>query len=203
MAGSAPARDAFATLLHQTLDDTPTRRLTFGQMVSAQSRASRTDGIAGPASRDGVASLGPAVSTVTPSTTTVDDRWVPPLGESRVTSTFGVRRHPVTGEVKAHDGIDLAAPVGTPVRAAATGTVTFAGRRGGYGLVVMIDHGDGTQTRYAHQSRLDVHVGDRVAAGQPIGAVGATGLATGPHLHFEIRRDGIPVDPAAVLGRAA
>lgn len=97
--------------------------------------------------------------------------------------------------------MDLAAPAGTPIVAAGGGTVTFAGPRGGYGNVVILDHGDGTETRYAHQQRLDVTVGQQVTGGQQIGTVGSTGNSTGPHLHFEVRRNGQPVDPAPLVGR--
>lgn len=113
----------------------------------------------------------------------------------RVSSEFGMRTHPVTGVRKSHTGIDFAAPTGTPIEAAAAGTVTFAGVRGGYGNLVIVDHGDGTETRYAHQHRIDVGVGQQVQRGQQLGTVGSTGMSTGPHLHFEVRRDGTPIDP--------
>lgn len=118
---------------------------------------------------------------------------------ARTTSGFGLRVHPVTGEERLHSGIDLAAPTGTPIAAAAAGTVTFAGPRGGYGNLVIVDHGDGTETRYAHQDSLAVVVGQVVAAGEVVGTVGSTGRSTGPHLHFEVRRHGEPVDPAHLL----
>lgn len=113
----------------------------------------------------------------------------------RVSSEYGPRVHPITGQHRPHTGIDVAAPTGTPVRAAAAGTVTFAGSRGGYGNLVIVDHGGGRETYYAHNSANHVAVGDRVVSGQDIAAVGATGMATGPHLHFEVRVDGEPVEP--------
>ncbi|RMH40722.1 MAG: peptidase M23 [Deltaproteobacteria bacterium] len=123
-----------------------------------------------------------------------------------LSSTFGERVDPIEGDRRFHAGVDLAAPEGTPVVAAGAGTVVRAGPAGGYGNLVVVDHGGGVHTRYAHLSDIAVQVGDRVAAGARIGAVGATGRATGPHLHFEVRRDGRPVDPTreiALKGFAA
>jgi len=128
--------------------------------------------------------------------------WSPPLESSRVSSPFGSRRmHPILGRVLPHSGADYAAPSGTPVRAAADGSVARAGWAGGYGILVEIIHPDGQTTRYAHLQRIDPSVrrGGFVRRGQVIGAVGMTGLATGPHLHFEIRRQGVAVDPERAL----
>lgn len=122
-----------------------------------------------------------------------------PVPGARVSSVFGDRFHPVDKEMKLHAGIDLAAPAGTPVRATAPGRVTFAGSRGGYGLTVEIRHGSGHLTRYAHLSEIDVAAGAEVARGVAIGKVGATGKVTGAHLHYEIRKDGAPVDPATYM----
>lgn len=121
----------------------------------------------------------------------------PALGT--VSSEFGTRRHPITGTVQLHAGIDIAAPTGTPVHATANGSVVFAGERGGYGLAVVIDHGYGIQTLYAHNSRLLVKAGDVVERGQPIALVGSTGLSTGPHVHYEVHVNGEPVNPRAYL----
>ncbi|SHF60169.1 MULTISPECIES: M23 family metallopeptidase [Halomonadaceae] len=120
----------------------------------------------------------------------------PVLG-ARLTSPFGNRRHPVYGGVRRHDGIDLAAPRGTPVVAAASGRISFLGRRGGYGRVVELEHASGTISRYTHLSRFTpgLAVGDSVITGDPLGAVGASGLTTGPNLHYEVRVDDRPVDP--------
>src|SRR5690606_29890169 len=94
-----------------------------------------------------------------------------------------------------HEGIDLAAPVGRSVHAYTSGTVTFAGRTAGLGLAVYIDHGNGLETRYGHLSKIYVKKGQKVSTGDKIGAVGSTGLSTGPHLHFEVRKNGKPQNP--------
>ncbi len=112
-----------------------------------------------------------------------------------VTSGFGMRVHPVLGYARMHSGVDIAAPSGTPVGSAAAGIVAFAGWSGGYGNLVVVDHGDGLATAYAHLSRTAVRTGQSVSQGQEIGNVGCTGLCTGPHLHFEVRVNGQPVDP--------
>ena len=117
----------------------------------------------------------------------------------RVTSGFGVRANPLGHGHENHAGIDLGAPAGSTIRAVKDGTVRFAGARGGYGNCVILDHGDGTETRYAHCESLDVVPGTAVRAGQAIATVGSTGRSTGPHLHFEVRRNGAPVDPSALL----
>jgi murein DD-endopeptidase MepM/ murein hydrolase activator NlpD len=115
----------------------------------------------------------------------------------RLSSAYGWRRDPIDGALKFHKGVDLAIPVGQDVPAARAGQVAFAGEMSGYGLTVLVDHGGGTSTRYAHLSELEVQAGDQVAAGQTIAKSGATGRVTGPHLHFEVLQDGQPVDPAA------
>lgn len=116
-----------------------------------------------------------------------------------VTSTFGWRIHPILGYSRFHAGLDFGAGYGTPIRAADTGTVIFAGWYAGYGNTVVIDHGKGTVTLYGHSSQLYVQAGQIVQRGQAIAAVGSTGLSTGPHLHFEVRQNGYPVDPLAYL----
>ncbi|MEE8600241.1 M23 family metallopeptidase [Euzebya tangerina] len=113
----------------------------------------------------------------------------------RVSSEFGYRIHPISGVSKLHAGMDIAAPGGTPIGAAGAGTVIFAGWRGGYGNAVIIDHGGGITTLYAHQSQLASSTGDVVSQGQVIGYVGTTGYSTGNHLHWEVRDAGSPVDP--------
>ncbi|MFT4744980.1 MAG: murein DD-endopeptidase MepM/ murein hydrolase activator NlpD [Nitriliruptoraceae bacterium] len=116
--------------------------------------------------------------------------------EGAVSSNFGPRVHPITGQRRDHDGLDIAAPTGTSVRAITDGTVVRAENAGGYGLLVEVDHGNGVITRYAHLSSIDVEVGQRLGVGGHLGAVGSTGRSTGPHLHVEVRVDGEPLDPA-------
>ncbi len=126
-----------------------------------------------------------------------DDHRTPAATESlRVTSAFGARLDPFSGRERMHHGLDLAAAEGTPVLAAAGGTVRYSGRRGGYGNVVIVAHDDGTESRYAHCRDLSVKAGERVGSGQAIATVGSTGRSTGAHLHFEVRRDGQAIDPA-------
>ncbi|MPZ72260.1 MAG: peptidoglycan DD-metalloendopeptidase family protein [Nitriliruptorales bacterium] len=143
--------------------------------------------------------------------TTEEDDPFPPLGgvgtasasprrlqrptKGPMTSGFGPRAHPVTGVRRLHAGIDIGAVTGTSIRAAAAGTVTFAGDVSGYGRMVIVDHGDGLTTLYAHQSSTSVRTGQVIDAGEGLGRVGATGTATGPHLHFEVRVDGAAQDP--------
>lgn len=112
-----------------------------------------------------------------------------------ITSAFGMRVHPITGIRKLHDGVDIGAPCGTPVKAAAAGTVRSARDDGGYGLRVVVDHGGGTSTAYAHLSSASVSAGEQVETRSVVGRVGTTGLSTGCHLHFMALDDGRPVDP--------
>ncbi|MFM2274390.1 MAG: Murein DD-endopeptidase MepM [Pseudomonadota bacterium] len=123
-----------------------------------------------------------------------------PLAFSRVTSSYGPRIHPVFGVQKDHKGTDYGAPAGTPVRTVADGVVTFAGRQSGYGNYVVIRHPDNAATAYAHLERISVRVGQRVKQGQNIGAVGATGTATGPNLHFEYLVKGQRTNPTRIVG---
>jgi len=116
-----------------------------------------------------------------------------------ITSGFGPRRDPIRGGSGFHPGVDMHAGYGEPISACRAGIVVTAGPQGGYGNVVVIDHGGGMATLYAHQSRIAVTVGQQVNAGQIIGYIGSTGYSTGPHLHFEVRIDGNPVDPAPYL----
>ena len=116
-----------------------------------------------------------------------------------ISSPFGWRVHPIFGTKKLHTGIDISVPYGTPIKAAAAGTVILAQTYGGYGNATAIDHGGGLSTLYGHQSKIIVEVGQKVTMGQVIGYVGCTGYCTGPHLHFEVREDGTPVDPIKYL----
>jgi murein DD-endopeptidase MepM/ murein hydrolase activator NlpD len=121
-----------------------------------------------------------------------------PLEFSRVTSGFKMRFHPILQTWRAHLGVDYAAATGTPVRSVGDGTVDFAGVQGGFGNVVMVKHRNNQTTVYAHLSRINVKKGQNVSQGQNIGAVGATGWATGPHLHFEFRVNGVHHDPLTI-----
>ena len=123
-----------------------------------------------------------------------------PLEFSRVSSGFGLRWHPILNHMRAHQGIDYAAPVGTPIRAAGDGRVAFRGARGGYGNEIMLAHAGGIETVYGHLSRFatGLFVGRRVKQGELIGYVGMTGLATGPHLHYEYRVGGVHRNPASI-----
>lgn len=121
-----------------------------------------------------------------------------PVDSTRVTSKFGMRRHPLLGYSRMHRGIDFGAPYGAPIMAVADGTVGFAGRHGGHGKFVMLKHDGDLVTAYAHMSRILVSVGTRVSAGQVIGYVGSTGLSTGPHLHYEVYRNGTAINPRSL-----
>lgn len=125
-----------------------------------------------------------------------------PVPFSRKTSGFSIRLHPIFKTRKAHKGIDYAAPTGTPVLVVGDGVVTFAGRQGGYGNVVQVNHGSGHQTLYAHLSRIHVRNGQRVVKGQRVAAVGSTGWSTGPHLHFEFLVNGQHVNPERIIQQA-
>ncbi len=118
-----------------------------------------------------------------------------PLEGAALTSDFGMRTHPVLGGRRSHNGIDLAAPTGTPIYATADGLVSRADRYSSYGLYVQIEHGANLETRYAHMSRIAVAAGERVSKGEIIGYVGSTGRSTGPHLHYEVRVAGDAVNP--------
>ena len=123
---------------------------------------------------------------------------IPSAGTS-MSSGFGYRTDPFDGSPAFHAGLDFKGPVGAPIFAAARGTIAFVGQRPGYGNCVEIDHGNGLLTRYAHMSGFRAHAGEPVAAGQLIGVVGSTGRSTGPHLHFEVRLNGQPVNPRPFL----
>ncbi len=124
---------------------------------------------------------------------------VRPLDFFRLTSSFGVRRDPFTRRMQTHHGLDYAGPSGTPVMATASGTVTRAGTQSGYGRVIIIDHGNGIETRYGHLRRINVSVGDEITVRQVIGQLGNSGRSTGPHLHYEVRFQGTPLNPLPFL----
>lgn len=125
-----------------------------------------------------------------------------PASISMISSGFGYRRDPFTGGGAMHAGLDFRGPIGAPIYAAAKGHISFAGRKAGYGNCIEISHGNGLLTRYAHMSRFSATVGQRVAAGDVIGAIGNTGRSTGPHLHFEVRINDHAVNPRPFLEAA-
>jgi murein DD-endopeptidase MepM/ murein hydrolase activator NlpD len=148
----------------------------------------------------GPATTAPAAAPATTTTTAAPARsgLVRPV-PGAVTSGYGPRIHPIYGNERLHTGWDMNGAMGSPIVAAASGTVIFAGVKGGYGNTMMIDHGGGMVTLYAHQSQFAVGYGQQVSAGQVIGYVGSTGDSTGPHLHFEVRINGTPVNPSRYL----
>ena len=119
--------------------------------------------------------------------------------KGNVSSGFGWRNDPITGKKQFHEGLDIAAPKGTPIRAVLPGKVSFSGIKQGYGNIIIVNHGQGLSTLYGHASRLLAPVGAPVQAGAVIGEVGSTGRSTGPHLHFEITQNGIARDPMTLL----
>ena len=127
----------------------------------------------------------------------------PVTGEIDLSSQFGVRVDPFLRIPAMHTGLDFRGEIGDPIHATAAGKVTVAGWTGGYGKMVEIDHGNGLSTRYGHLSQIDVNVGDRIRIGQVVGRLGSTGRSTGPHVHYETRIDGEPVDPQKFLAAGA
>lgn len=122
-----------------------------------------------------------------------------PKFSGKLTSRFGVRKHPVSGKIKAHNGMDIAKPMNTPIYAAHVGRVIFSGWKRGYGYVIEVLADNGYSTLYAHNSRNVAKVNDEVSPETIIGYVGATGVATGPHMHIEVRKDGKLIDPSKFL----
>ena len=118
-----------------------------------------------------------------------------PVTNGRLSSRYGSRTHPASGRRSAHAGVDLAVATGTPVTATADGKVSRAGWAGGYSMLITIDHGNEVVTYYGHLSAIAVRPGDAVQKGQVIGRSGSTGRSTGPHVHYEVRVEGVPIDP--------
>jgi murein DD-endopeptidase MepM/ murein hydrolase activator NlpD len=125
--------------------------------------------------------------------------YVFPVVYPRLSSSFGMRKHPIWKVSRHHSGIDLAAPIGSFVRAISSGLVIFSDPHGGYGNLIVIAHKNGITSHYGHLEKMRVNPGDRVVAGQIIGTVGTTGHSTGPHLHFEIRKSGKPLNPVKYM----
>lgn len=174
-----------------------TEKLAGAEVASAL-QASLLDALSVRRGDAGLATTGTVFGTDSASTS-FDGSAVFPLSGYSVGSAFGLRNDPIEGDVRMHKGVDIAAPQGTPIVAAGAGEVTWAGPRGTYGNLVVVAHDDATETRYAHQARVLVEPGDRVARGQIIGEVGSTGKSTGPHLHFETRVNGEAIDPVTWL----
>ncbi|MCB0330942.1 MAG: M23 family metallopeptidase [Bdellovibrionales bacterium] len=126
-----------------------------------------------------------------------------PLVSTRVSSKFGIRVHPVIHKQREHKGLDLAAPSNAPVRAIQSGRVVFADPLGGYGNLIVIQHSNGLTSHYGHLHDIRAKLGTVVSAGEVIGSVGSTGRVTGPHLHFEIRKNGAPLDPLKLFPEIA
>ena len=132
-----------------------------------------------------------------------DDGWMRPVHGGRVTSGFGPRTRPRQGASRDHKGLDYGVPIGTSVHASRSGKVTFVGEKSGFGNTVVVDHGDGYTTLYAHLDSFDVKVGQQVGQGQVIARSGNTGISTGPHLHVEVRKNGVQRDPSGYFNRNA
>ena len=139
----------------------------------------------------------PSAATYRPATVSIPSRM--PVNGAALTSGYGMRIHPVLGGRRAHKGVDLAEPVGSPVYATADGVVSRADWFSSYGLYISLEHGGNIQTRYGHLSRLNVAAGQAVHKGDLIGYVGTTGRSTGPHLHYEVRIAGVAVNPVPYL----
>jgi murein DD-endopeptidase MepM/ murein hydrolase activator NlpD len=174
---------------------------TLRQRAAAQATARENQAAPAPANRAapnaGAAAAAPS-SGAAPAPAR-GGRLAHPVPGAPLTSGFGYRIHPIYGTSRLHAGVDFGAATGTAIRAAESGTVVSAGSQSGYGNATVIDHGNGLATLYGHQSSISVSTGQTVTRGQVIGRVGCTGACTGPHLHFEVRRNGTPVDPMGYL----
>jgi len=162
---------------------------TGRRMFAARSQAGSASMVSFSATRPRPVILG------TPGTMGTMGTMGAPLSRASLTSSFGARRPAANGGSRAHAGVDLAAPTGSPVTATQAGRVSSAGWAGGYGNLVVVQHGNGVETRYAHLSRIGVVAGQQVSQGQVLGLVGSTGHSTGPHLHYELRQYGRALNP--------
>jgi murein DD-endopeptidase MepM/ murein hydrolase activator NlpD len=188
----APTPDSLAQTDDQSGD--PSAQQIEGSMEEFS--ALRTDALSGRVSRALLGGLSPSFTGDWSELADAPSMW--PI-EGRVASSFGERLDPFNGEGAFHAGIDIDAPMGTPVRATADGDVVRAGMGAGYGRVVELDHGHGLSTLYGHLSGFAVSPGEHVTRGQVIGYVGESGRATGPHLHYEVRVHNVPVNPHKYL----
>ena len=166
--------------------------------AAAASSSSSFSGNSGSSSSSGGSNSPGVVSSGGTAGVAGNGRFILPVG-GRISSEYGYRVHPISGSSRLHAGMDIAAGTGTPIGAAGSGTVIFAGWRGGYGNTIIIDHGGGITTLYGHQSRLGASSGQSVSTGQVIGYVGSTGYSTGPHLHWEVRVGGSPTNPRGYI----
>lgn len=195
---TAPLREARAAKASQSGDDEFHKLFASwksldtgnGAMVNPVSNAGNSV-LASPVLASPV--LGTSTAIVAPTRVSIPSRM--PVEGASLTSSFGMRWHPVLGGRRAHKGVDLAEPTGTPVHATADGVVSRADWFSGYGLYVSLEHGGNIETRYGHMSRLNVAAGQTVHKGDVIGYVGSTGRSTGPHLHYEVRIAGTAVSP--------
>jgi murein DD-endopeptidase MepM/ murein hydrolase activator NlpD len=199
------AGDTFKQMLDEAIADKMTAAGGIGMTQMFAKQLGKADEVAG-APAPPIANAPIDATRAQPAAVALGDpltsgapRFILPVA-GRPSSGYGLRADPMRGgEMINHPGFDLAATVGTPVAAAASGTVVHAGPAGTYGNLVTLRHDNGFETRYAHLSSVDVKVGDRVEAGTGLGKVGTTGYSTGPHLHFEVRHDGKAIDPAPLL----
>ena len=179
------------------VDEATARRAEFeGQLAELEAQSNSVEATLRERQGDTAAPEGQSSSSSSSSASTGGGRLGHPLPGHRLGSPFGQRVHPIFGSVRMHTGVDIGASTGTPIHAAEAGTVVTAGSMGGYGNATVIDHGGGLATLYGHQSKIDVSVGQHVTRGQVIGKVGCTGTCLGAHLHFEVRVNGRPVNPA-------
>ena len=215
------AEEMFTDLMDQAVSDQTSQGRSMGladlvehqlgrQRVKSPSLARRGNGLGLSATPEAALPSTPAAPKLNPlpglgryqrSSRAAEDYQLPVAG-GVVSSVFGSRLHPITGEERPHKGLDLAAPQGTPVAAAKSGTVTFAGDGGEFGNLVVIEHQGGGSTRYGHLDSLLVKEGQQVSQGQEVATVGNTGLSTGAHLHFEVRdAAGQAVDPLPLVAK--
>jgi murein DD-endopeptidase MepM/ murein hydrolase activator NlpD len=192
---STPAAQTFSGLFDQEIADRVSRTQTFGLAEQIlRSLQGRSGGSGEAYSSGGLEALEPRSAR----------RWkgegVPLPVVGRISSGFGLRKDPLDGDLRRHKGLDIAAAKGSPIHPVRPGRVVLAGEQDGYGRAVVVDHGDGMQTLYAHCSELKVRQGDMVDPNTIIATVGSTGRSTGPHLHFEVREGGRQVDPLEAFG---
>ena len=199
-AGASETADAIQTILRRTGFDVADTAAADGESETAIGGPFVEPAVATDPFEDSINDLDLALERLDAARRTA--RKLPfgnPSPGSNITSRFGNRTDPFLGRLALHAGIDFRASTGTQIRATGAGTVVVAGRNGGYGNMVEIDHGNGLTTRYAHLSQVLVKVGDHVDTDGPVGLSGTTGRSTGPHLHYEVRRNGKAIDPMRFL----